>query len=232
MYHKVGACPNGALVPHHYVGTARFERQIRALVKFGFQTIKLHDVLNHRDTVSKPICLTFDDGYENFATEAVPILKQQGQTATVFVVSGLIGNTNEWDTKLGDQPERLMSPEKILELDALGFEFGSHSVTHARLTKVNQNEATQEICESQKNLAELLSKPIDTFCYPYGSHNEAIRRIVQNCGYKLACSVEKGWNHETTDPYRLKRINVRSDTSTPILFWKLWRQSLLESTEK
>ena len=205
---------------------------MKSLVKFGLKTVNFRDVSKSGESDSRPICLTFDDGYENFATQAVQILRRYGQTATVFLVSGLLGKTNEWDTEIGDKPEQLMCEETIIELDALGFEFGSHSVTHARLTNVNQNIAEYEIRESKRSLTELLSKEVETFCYPYGSHNENVRRLVHDAGYKLACSVEKGWNHETTDLFRLKRINVRSDTSTPILFWKLWRQSRFGSNEK
>lgn len=229
MYHKIGKRPEGALVPHHYVGTARFERHVKALTVFGFKTTRLDALTNSHARLEKAISLTFDDGYQNFATEAAPVLAKYQQTATVFIVTSLIGLDNAWDIAIGDKPEALMDAETLVQLANEGIEFGSHSVSHARLGEVDQNVALVEITESKKVLTDLLSKPVEVFCYPYGSHNEGVRKQVEGSGYKLACSVEKGWNHQTTDPYRLKRINVRSDTSTPILFWKLWRQSRIGS---
>lgn len=231
MYHKIGKRPDGALVPHHYVGTARFERQVRALTRFGLTTTTLEALTQSGEPLKRAISLTFDDGYQNFATEAAPILARYHQTATVFIVTSLVGLNNAWDIEIGDQPEPLMDVETIRKLSQEGIEFGSHSATHARLAQVDQNVALVEITDSKKALTDLLSKPVEVFCYPYGSHNEGVRKQVEGSGYKLACSVEKGWNHQTTDPYRLKRINVRSDTSTPILFWKLWRQSRIGLSE-
>ena len=225
MYHKIGPCPQGALVPHHYVSTRRFSNHVLALVKFGFTSKQLCDLVFDQDQSQKLTALTFDDGYSNFADLAVPILQKHGQKATVFVVAGLLGATNEWDVKIGDKPEPLMSLEQLVEIQRMGFEVGSHSMTHARLTELNQNDANLEIQDSKRALSEQLGQTIETFCYPYGSQNESLRAMVRDAGYKYACSVEKGWNHSTTDPYCLKRINVRSDTSTPILFWKLWRQN-------
>jgi len=232
MYHKVARRPSGALVPHHYVSPARFANQMRALVRFGFKASRLSDLSDWPDPSEKSIGITFDDGYENFAPNALPALEEHGLTGTVFVVAGLMGKTNEWDTKNGDVPEPLLNEAKIKELDVKGIEIGSHSLTHARLTEVSAEEALNEIVESQRILSGLLAKPIDQFCYPYGAHNEGVRELVRSAGYQAACSVEKGWNDATTDPYRLRRTNVRSDTSTPVLFWKLWRQSRLDTTDR
>ena len=232
MYHKVAKRPPGALVPFHYVSPARFANQMQALVRFGFESSRLTDLLDWSVSSKKKIGITFDDGYQNFAVHAFPVLERHALVGTVFVVAGLMGKTNEWDTRNGDVPEPLLTETEVKDLDREGIEIGSHSLTHARLTEVPVEKAVCEIVESQRILSGLLAKPVDQFCYPYGAHNEGVRDAVRAAGYLAACSVEKGWNDATTDPYRLRRINVRSDTSTPILFWKLWRQSRLDTTDR
>lgn len=228
MYHKVGKAPPGAMVPHHYISPKRLENHLKALVQFGYQTIRLADFPSSV-SAQRPIILTFDDGYLNFTELGLPLFKKYGQCATVFVVAGLIGETNAWDTKLGDKTEPLMSSEDIKDAFQAGIEIGSHSMTHARLTTLDQNELRSEVADSKAKLEGLLEQPVPTFCYPYGAQNEAVREAVRFAGYTHACSVEKGWNDETTDRFLLRRVNVRSDTSTPILFWKLWRQNRLEA---
>lgn len=227
MYHKIDDPSPGALVPFHYVSPARFARQVSALVKFGFVTRSVESAIDESTRSKKVICLTFDDGYQNFADFAYPVLEKHDQVATVFLVSDLIGKTNQWDVEIGDVTEKLLDSDTIQMLAIKGIEFGSHTATHARLTKVIQNKVEQEVRQSKEAISELLGRDCTVFCYPYGSQNEAVRSIVRNSGFKLACSVEKGWNRTETDPYRLKRVNVRRDTSTPILFWKLWSQARL-----
>lgn len=221
MYHKIGVPPEGAKVPHHYVSVDRFKRQIRAILRFGFKTTH---VSTQEPDVKKPICLTFDDGYQNFQL-AASVLEDSGQTGTVFVVTDLLGRDNRWDVETGDVPEPLLSADEVLNLHGAGFEFGSHTVTHARLAQIDQNLAKQEIVRSKEFLDSLLGSDTQVFCYPYGSHDSDVRLMVQKAGYKWACSVEKGWNDGQTDPFRLKRVNVRRDTSTAVLFWKLWSQA-------
>lgn len=228
MYHKVGKAPPGAMVPYHYVTSRRLDNHLRALGRFGFQTIRLTDYPN-QTSVRKPVILTFDDGYLNFTELGLPLFKKHAQIATVFVVVGLIGQTNAWDTKLGDQTEPLMSLDDIREALAAGVEIGCHSMTHARLTTLDQNELRSEVADSKAKLESLLEQSVPTFCYPYGAQNDTVREAVRLAGYTHACSVEKGWNDQTTDRYLLKRVNVRSDTSTPVLFWKLWRQNRVEA---
>ena len=228
MYHKIDACPAGAKVPHHYVHPARFSAHLRALTSFGFQTTTLSGAVSMLNgnlaQTKKPIVLTFDDGYENFVSKAVPAMLNTKATGTVFVVTGQFGGTNAWDTALGDVPESLMTAEDIVKVAAMGFEIGSHSVNHARLATVAPEVAHREIVDSKRAIGTLLGKEPDVFCYPYGSYTDDVLHAVEQAGYSAACSVEKGWNDANTDRFRMKRVNVRRDTSSPILFWKLWSQ--------
>ncbi|MBS1716023.1 MAG: polysaccharide deacetylase family protein [Armatimonadetes bacterium] len=229
MYHRIAARPAKTTVPHHYVHPERFGRHVKGLARTGYATVSLSRLTEAFATGSglppKPIVLTFDDGYANFGTEAAPRMAAHGASGTVFVVSGLIGGQNKWDSDRGDAVERLLTAEQIVELDKAGFEVGSHTVVHARLTDCDDDRLRDELVRSREDLSTLLNKDVTQFCYPYGAHDGRVRAAVRDAGYAAACSVEKGCNDPETDRYRWKRINVRSDTTTPILFWKIWRAS-------
>lgn len=228
MYHKVGPRPKGALVPHHYVSEARLGRHCRALSLLGFSAMTVSGLLDRWDQEGEQgrfACLTFDDGYLNFEQRAVPVLRACNCPATVFAVSDLLGQDNAWDTRNGDVSEPLMPPDGLMQVATLGFEIGSHTCSHARLTEVGDAELADELERSRRHLSSILGTDVPIFCYPYGAQDDRVRRAVAKAGYRAACSVEKGWNDPGTDRFRLKRINVRSDTSTPVLFWKLWSQN-------
>jgi peptidoglycan/xylan/chitin deacetylase (PgdA/CDA1 family) len=169
------------------------------------------------------LVVTFDDGYENFATQAMPILRRVGFTATVFLVGNQIGGTNEWDHRGGDVVEPLLSAQQIRECRDEGIEFGSHTLDHADLVAVSSAESRRQVFESKSRLEEIVGKPVYTFCYPYGRKTAETITMVRDAGYRLACSVRGGYNTVETDRYSLNRINLRSDTSLPVLLFKLLR---------
>jgi peptidoglycan/xylan/chitin deacetylase (PgdA/CDA1 family) len=171
----------------------------------------------------KPIVITFDDGYVNFLTNALPVLTSYKFVSTVFLVANQLGGTNNWDTQLGDVEERLMSIDQIREAQRACTEFGSHSLDHADLAAASPDEAWRQIADSKSKLEDSLSLSIEAFCYPYGRKSEVVCDMVRKAGYRLACSTEKGLNTENTNHFALRRINVRRDTSVPIFALKLLR---------
>ncbi len=174
-------------------------------------------------TVGKLISLTFDDGYQDFADSAVPIMERYGFTGTVFLVSDHLGATNEWDIKLGEKIADLMSRETILKLLHQGFEFGSHTMTHVHLDQVDDGVQRLEIEKSKADLESALGVPMNVFCYPYGGLNDSAMKLVQEAGYSSAVSTRKGLNTRDTNRFCLNRIAVRNDTLLPVFVYKLWR---------
>ena len=230
MYHKVERVNRRSLVPGHYVSPSLFKKQMAILAALGYTPVALSSL--YRSDVKlprKPIVITFDDGYVNYLTNALPILQAQKFVATVFLVANQLDGTNAWDVKLGDVEERLMSVQQIQECRQAGTEFGSHTLDHADLGAVSLDEAKRQIADSKVKLESDLGFPIETFCYPYGRKNRDVMRLVEEAGYRLACSTEKGINTEDTDRYALRRINVRRDTSVPVFVMKLLRGSRNES---
>jgi peptidoglycan/xylan/chitin deacetylase (PgdA/CDA1 family) len=174
----------------------------------------------------KLACLTFDDGYRDFYTHAFPLLQEYGAPATVFLVAGCIGATNRWDDCYGLPSVPLLNREEILELAAQGVEFGSHTVSHRRLTRLSTAAQKREIFDSKKALEDLLNHPIRFFCYPHIAHDAHVEALVRDAGYSGACGGEQAAN----SPYLLHRVNVSQTGRLSTLFrlWG-WRYSLQRS---
>jgi len=131
--------------------------------------------------------ITFDDGYTSVLGTALPELASRGFGATAFIISGLLGRTNEWD----EGPVwPLLDAAGIAELAAAGIEIGSHSATHPHLEGLGAARQGAEVTASREQLEDLLSAPVRGFAYPYGSMDEAARYAVGAAGYEYACAVE------------------------------------------
>ncbi len=222
MYHKIAPVNPRAKVKGHYVHPGLFARQMKALLAMGFTVVPLADLFDDL-SIKRPVAITFDDGYRNFYDSALPTLRRHGFTATVFLVSRQIGRTNAWDVAEGDVSEPLMDLDQISEARRIGIDFGSHTATHANLARVDSESAWREISDSRCELEETLHSPVSTFAYPYGATTPEARDMVAKAGYRYACSTQKGANDAATDPFMLKRINVRRDTVLPIFVLKMLR---------
>lgn len=218
MYHKVN--------PDAFSGgyglrvlPDRFAWQMDYLRKRGFQTISFEELSNHWETgVSlppRPLIVTFDDGYEDNYTYAYPILKNNGFKATIFLVSGLIGKTNEWDTRFKAQPpNKLLTWDQIRELEKNGIEFGAHTVTHPNLTKITPEQAAAEITLCKQALEKELGHPVLSFAYPYGKYNDSVKDTAAKAGFKAAVTTGVDKNPlRPADHYALKRLRVTGYTT-------------------
>lgn len=188
MYHGIGRVsedPFGL-----FVSPERFARQMQALRLLGLRGVslgQLGDALRQGEADGL-VGLTFDDGYRDVLSWAAPVVERHGFTATMFVVSSLLGGENVWDPP----PQRqLVSEAEVRELAARGWEIGAHSVTHARLTDVDANRLRHEVSASRAALADVTGVEPRCFCYPYGSVNAEAAGAVRDAGYSYACAVQR-----------------------------------------
>jgi peptidoglycan/xylan/chitin deacetylase (PgdA/CDA1 family) len=226
MYHRLGAAPKGTTVPGHYVGAHTFERQLRLLQKLKRPVVTLDAALQTLDQPQRdrPVLITFDDGYRSFSELGLPLLRRYRVSALVFLVTGLIGKTSEWDEREGDVTEQLMDREEILAAMSEGAEFGAHSHTHPRLCESKPDSLQQEVAASLEGLREFRDEAPLSFCYPYGGYNGEVQAAVREAGFDCAFATTKGKNDTNTDRFALHRINVRRDTGTVGLLFKLMRE--------
>jgi peptidoglycan/xylan/chitin deacetylase (PgdA/CDA1 family) len=177
--------------------------------------------------------LTFDDGYEDFLSTALPTLETLGFSATVFVVAGMLGGENTWEHRGGPVSRlRLLEADGVREVSERGMEVGSHSVTHPRLSGLDRETLIYEVGDSRQMLSEILNAPVEGFCYPYGNVDGPAVQAARRAGYAYAVATKKqveGGLYDWPRTYvgekdSLLRLGVKLKVS-PVLTW--WRRRSL-----
>ena len=215
MYHKIGLRPRRVRLKGLYVRPDVFIRQLREFHAADFKAVSpLEACAPSNGEPSRRISLTFDDGFRNVFDNALEPLARHGFRALQFLVVNSIGKLNEWDLRDGEAPEPLMDAAQVRDWLTAGHFIGSHSLTHARLTRLTGRDAREEIIASKKKLEDTFGVPVEHFCYPYGDFSPAMRDLVAEAGYRTACTTQYGINTPATPRLELCRITVRHPTRT------------------
>jgi peptidoglycan/xylan/chitin deacetylase (PgdA/CDA1 family)/GT2 family glycosyltransferase len=214
MFHSL-SFPTERSLRNHYLSPGRFSRFIRWLKRAGYKDLMPEEWLAGT-APTRSVMLTFDDGYDDFYSEAFPILKQMNLKATVFVVVERIGQSNVWDEANAYRKRNLLSLAQIRELHRHGIQFGSHSLTHPFLTQLSNADLRREVADSKRRLEDFLGSEVSCFAYPYGDVDARVCWAVAEAGYRIGMTTEEGLNF-WNDPLCLKRSNV-SEKDTMIEF--------------
>jgi peptidoglycan/xylan/chitin deacetylase (PgdA/CDA1 family) len=203
MYHSVNEDDrNYANVPPRL-----FERQIAWLKGNGFAFAAMDDVLEQvlgiRQLGARTVCLTFDDGFADNLTAALPILERHGAKAMIYVATGFVerGGTYKGLPMCDKAQLRELSSHPLIDI-------GGHTRTHPRLSGLPRERALAEILEGKRILEDWLGGPIGHFAYPYGDHSGETAALVREAGFRSAVTVVPGDITRETDPYRIGRTPV------------------------
>jgi peptidoglycan/xylan/chitin deacetylase (PgdA/CDA1 family) len=217
LYHNVGSPPRRRGLPAHWTEPGALRAQSRWLREAGHTFVDADWVTasvgrglrTAPSPVSRPTLLTFDDGQANLYTHALPVLEQEGVPALIFMVAGQVGGVSAWEEqpRWGSNP--LLTWEQMREMQQRGITFGSHTLTHRRLTSLADEEWREELAESKRVLEEGLGRPVETLAYPYGDFSPEIGQAALEMGYRLCFSTAPGLNALDADPAALRRMNVR-----------------------
>ena len=225
MYHQVGDFPPMQGHRSTYCHYRRFAAQMAYLSRFGYNVIGLDAALaglrGERRIPPRAVVLTFDDGYENFYEHAYPALARYGFPAMVYLLSGLIGKDADWFAGDGRATPALMDADRVRQLRQAGIDFGSHGVTHVKLAQTDREHVREEIFRSKAALEELLDEEVRHFCYPYGSHNDAVVETAREAGYASAVTCERAAAVPSDDPLALPRKAISYGDNLVGYFWKL-----------
>lgn len=196
---------------------AVFRRQVEALARRGLRGVSLAQAFAHRERTGafpeRSVALTFDDGFRSVHREALPLLAAQGFSATVFLVSGLLGlSADEARARIPGLEGELLSRELLdweqaAELARAGFEIGSHSVGHPDLTRLDPAALERELADAKAQLQQRLQVPVESFAYPYGRLNSAVRSAAGR-HYRRACTTRLDRHRAGRDPLRIDRIDM------------------------
>jgi peptidoglycan/xylan/chitin deacetylase (PgdA/CDA1 family) len=200
----------------YHLEPERFQNFLVRLRASGYTFVLPED----NAAAKREIALTFDDGYEDFYFEVFPKMEMLVLKPVVFVVVDRIGQTNVWDQVTSAPAKRLLSLNQIREMSRYGVHFGSHSMTHACLTRLSDTELRQEVADSKAALQDKLGTDVSIFAYPYGAHDERVRAAVAEAGYKQAFSTRSGLHH-WGDPLSINRLEIYSQDTWPEILLKL-----------
>jgi peptidoglycan/xylan/chitin deacetylase (PgdA/CDA1 family) len=201
MYHYIRiADPADTMGISLSVTPTNFDSQMNWLKQNDYESMKLEDLADPQKTVlsqivaanKKPIIITFDDGYDDAYTQAMPTLQKYGFTGTFFIIRNFVGRA-EYATK-----------SQISEMAAAGMEIGSHTLDHKDLAAIPIAEAQKQIFNSKMNAT--------VFCYPSGERNDAVVALVKSAGYVAAVTTVDGIANQDSDLFQLPRVRIKNVT--------------------
>ena len=198
MYHVLGVPSASAPYPDLYVKPSDLAGQMQWLASHGYHAVTLGQVFRYwRSGValpSKPIVISFDDGYLSDYTVAMPALRRHGWAG---VLNLIVDNVRPGD----------LTALQVRRLIAAGWEIDSHTVTHADVTTLDQAGLQREIGGARTALRRMFDQPVDFFCYPAGQYDAAAIAEVRAAGYLGATTVNPGLARPG-DAYTLNRIRI------------------------
>ena len=224
VYHyiRVNPVPTDRVGWNLSVTPAEFQAQMDWLHAVGAHAVSPAQVVaalsGGQALPARAVVLTFDDGYDDFATAAEPVLSRDGFVATDYVVSGFIGRPG------------YMTAADVKQAAASGFVIGAHTVNHVNLTALPTAAAAAEIQVSKAVLEQLLGKPVLDFAYPYGGVSPSVAALVAEAGFRDAMTMDAGSVQCAGAALWLHRVRIggsdtvwsfaaKADIPTPPTYW-------------
>ncbi|MEW6359067.1 MAG: polysaccharide deacetylase family protein [Planctomycetota bacterium] len=216
LYHSVNDDYRNPLT----VGVEQFKRHL-SLIKRHYDVLDLKTFLAGKDRPrSRPaVVITFDDGYaDNY--QAAVLMRRENLSATFFLSTGIVGTESPFPHDITWFGRRLpsLSWDQVREMADWGFGFGIHTVSHANLSAIPEDDAREEILSARKRLEQELgtSEPISWLAYPYGGAadiTDRVRDSLNSVGIKCCLSAYGGVNPPDFDELNILRCGVDHNAS-------------------
>jgi peptidoglycan/xylan/chitin deacetylase (PgdA/CDA1 family) len=225
VLHSVNPISEYSYVPEDNISPTSFKNLLSLIRESSIKVVKMKDALfaleEKNNLNEKLLCITFDDGYLNNLTLALPILKEFGYPAHIFLSAGLIGRGEKYFHHAGFYKLGTMNLEKIgnnvhpgcmpltykqvKELVKNDISIGSHGVNHVRIKFLSTEERFYEIKKSKEILEDITNTEIITFAYPHGYYDDEIIQMVKKAGYRYGFGASIGRNNYKSNKYILNR---------------------------
>jgi len=221
-YHRINPWyENDALT----VNPEEFKRQINYFISKKFEFKNLEQYISFPKK-NKKIVITFDDGFADNFLFAYEILKNLNIPFIIFLTVKFIGTEKLFPRYKDKEKDRFLNWNEVIEMFKNGVEFGSHSLTHPDLTKLEKEKIEKEIIDSKKIIEDKTGKEVKFFCYPYGFYNKEVIEIVEKAGYKGAV-VNRKRNMKITK-YTMPKVGIYGHNNFFTFKVKIWREYIRE----
>jgi peptidoglycan/xylan/chitin deacetylase (PgdA/CDA1 family) len=201
------------------VAPDRFRAQVELMLAAGFEFVTVAELTERMNGGAPPpglAALSFDDGMDNNLSVLLPLLREYGIPATVYVTTGLIGRPNPWlDPRAR---ARMMTADELRELTASGVEIGGHSVTHPDLSLLDAEACRREVRDSRDTLVDVTGGPVTTFAYPYCGFGPTAQAAVREAGFSAAVT---GEGRGSWERFAIDRAMVTGVDGLPAFLAKL-----------
>ena len=136
--------------------------------------------VGYRAGISRNWLLTFDDGYSSDYEIVFPALRDAGMRAVFFLITERVGSPGH------------LSWEQVREMCRHGMEFGSHGLTHAKMTTLDKRQALEELTCSRQTIEDHLGQAVTAFSFPYGYYDADLIKLAASAGYTACCTSDHG----------------------------------------
>jgi peptidoglycan/xylan/chitin deacetylase (PgdA/CDA1 family) len=205
MYHRVDVDrPPDAVGRQLTVNPQQLRAQLAYLKSQGIEGISMAQFLQRLERhqpLGRVAVLTFDDGYADQDTYAVPLLRAFGDSATFYIVTGELGRARHLTWR---QVERMAHE---------GMDIGAHGVQHDDLSELPPAQQAYQIDNSVGALERVLRQPIESYAYPSGRFNRETLLLVQRANVPLAVTTDPVYVLPPENRFEMTRVRVRSDWS-------------------
>jgi peptidoglycan/xylan/chitin deacetylase (PgdA/CDA1 family) len=201
LYHHVRVPPRGSgpAEASLTVLPSDFAEQMALLRTSGFSAVSLAEVMAARNggaLPAHPVVITFDDGYVDYATEALPVMRAAGYTSTVYVISGMVGAPDHMDVGL------------LQSVAHRGAVIGAHTVHHVNMAAASPGVQASEASESRRSLQQWTGQSVSDFAYPFGASSGAAETAVAGAGFRDAVIAGGGVTTPSSDAFALPRVHA------------------------
>ena len=190
-YHAVSDLSTSPLT----VTRAALRRQVAELVGRGYVGTTFNRAVLGPAS-QRCLAVTFDDGESNVIQHAAPVLAELGVPGTVFVPVSPVGSPG------------LLGWEDLAALSEAGWEVGSHTLSHARLTDLDDASLRRELRDSRLTIEDMLGRPCRSIAYPYGDSDPRVRAAAAAAGYTAGCTTD---GTTSADALRWPRVGVHGN---------------------
>lgn len=204
MYHSVSEVGGATAVP-----PAVFAMQMRTLAESGLPVLDMDQWLAANEAGQLPprsVVITFDDGFQDFADVAWPEMRSCGFRPIVYLPTNFVGRAEGWKG-IGSPPRALMGWNTVGALAGQGVLFGSHSVSHADLTSLDDQGLDLELAQAKSSLEQRLDRPIHHFAPPYGLSGNRVRAHIARY-YRTSVSTRLAQAQTGDDVFDLPRLEM------------------------